>query len=178
MYCPRCGQQHTSSEMRFCSRCGFPLEGVRELLAVNGFLPSLEVETGKKGMSPRRRGVGQGAFLVSVGAVLVPMLGAIDAPEELVAMMAVLFFVGGLMRMLYAALFQEGAATKTKQRESTTYTPPMRVEQSNASQRGVALPSSSSSPIPAFTQPPTTAEIIHSPSVTEGTTRLLDKQPD
>jgi zinc-ribbon domain len=33
MYCPQCGHQHTSSESRFCTRCGLPLGLVADLLA-------------------------------------------------------------------------------------------------------------------------------------------------
>jgi uncharacterized membrane protein YvbJ len=36
MYCPKCSQQQISDEMRFCSRCGFPLGAVKELIANDG----------------------------------------------------------------------------------------------------------------------------------------------
>ena len=32
MFCPKCSQQQAADEVRFCSRCGFPLGGVKELL--------------------------------------------------------------------------------------------------------------------------------------------------
>ena len=32
MYCPKCGQQQVSDEMRFCSRCGLALTGLAEWL--------------------------------------------------------------------------------------------------------------------------------------------------
>jgi len=32
MHCPKCGQQQVSDEMRFCSRCGFALGIVTELI--------------------------------------------------------------------------------------------------------------------------------------------------
>ena len=35
MYCPNCGQQQVSEEMRFCSRCGLALSGLTEWL--NGY---------------------------------------------------------------------------------------------------------------------------------------------
>ncbi len=28
MFCPQCGQQQITASLRFCSRCGFPLEAV------------------------------------------------------------------------------------------------------------------------------------------------------
>ncbi len=36
MYCPQCSQPQLSEEMRFCSRCGFSLSGVKELVAAGG----------------------------------------------------------------------------------------------------------------------------------------------
>ena len=41
MHCPRCGQQQISNETRFCSRCGFQLGVVSELLLHDGYLPQL-----------------------------------------------------------------------------------------------------------------------------------------
>ena len=41
MYCPRCGQQQVSEEIKFCSRCGFPLGLVSEIIMHGGFLPQL-----------------------------------------------------------------------------------------------------------------------------------------
>jgi hypothetical protein len=32
MFCPQCGQRQVSTEMRFCSRCGLPLDVVTDLL--------------------------------------------------------------------------------------------------------------------------------------------------
>ena len=67
-------------------------------------------------MSARRKGVRQGAALFLAGAVLVPMLGVINGfthgpnlLDILVPLAAIIFFLGGLMRMLFAALFEEGA---------------------------------------------------------------------
>ncbi|HAF15758.1 MAG TPA: zinc ribbon domain-containing protein, partial [Blastocatellia bacterium] len=36
MYCPKCGQQQASDAVRFCSRCGFLLEGTAAVLATGG----------------------------------------------------------------------------------------------------------------------------------------------
>ena len=43
--------------MRFCARCGFPLEGAMVLLAHNGMLPHYEPARGEKKISLRRKGV-------------------------------------------------------------------------------------------------------------------------
>src|ERR1700758_3328772 len=108
MFCPRCGQQQASDTMRFCSRCGFAMEGVMVVLAHGGMLPQYQPTEGDGEFSPRRRGVKQGALLVLIGALLVPMLGVMSAfaPGRLenvftffAALTAIICFVGGPLRM-------------------------------------------------------------------------------
>ena len=48
MHCPRCGQQQASGETKFCSRCGFQLAIVAELLHHGGTLPQLAAIQKKK----------------------------------------------------------------------------------------------------------------------------------
>src|SRR5215510_7820817 len=74
MFCPRCGQQQATDSMRFCSRCGFSMDGVMHLPAHGGMLPVYQGEPGEKQVSPRRRGVKQGAMLMLLGALIVPIL--------------------------------------------------------------------------------------------------------
>src|SRR5216117_1419674 len=117
MFCPRCGQQQATDSMRFCSHCGFSMEGVMHLLAHGGMLPQYQPQ-GEKTISPRRKGVKQGALLMLIGAILVPILGVMSgfAPGRLenvfalfAALSAIICFVGGPLRMLFAAIFEEGA---------------------------------------------------------------------
>ncbi len=42
MYCPRCGEQQSSGNLRFCSKCGLPLGLVSEVVSNDGTLPQLE----------------------------------------------------------------------------------------------------------------------------------------
>src|SRR5215510_4430083 len=119
MYCPRCGQQQATDSMRFCSRCGFAMEGVMHLLAHGGMLPVLQSPPGEKTISPRRKGVKQGALLMLIGAIIVPVFGVMSgfAPGPrlenvfafFAAISALIFFLGGPLRMLFAAIFEEGA---------------------------------------------------------------------
>src|SRR3977135_2083675 len=110
MYCPQCGQQQATDSMRFCARCGFPLEGAMVLLAHAGMLPRYEGTVGEKKISARRRGVKQGALLMLIGAFLVPLLGVFSnfAPfrigmafEFFAAAAAILCFLWGALRLLY-----------------------------------------------------------------------------
>ena len=178
MHCPQCGQQQTSGVVRFCSRCGFPLDGVMHLLANGGALPAYQADEGSREMSPRKKGVRQGAALFLSGAVLVPLLGVFNSFTHLhldifIAMAAVICFIGGPLRMLFAALFEEGAPTR-RQTAPSAYMPPTMPAQ-RGSVRGAALPPQSVNPASGWRPRPNTAEILQPPSVTENTTRLLDE---
>lgn len=175
MFCPQCGQQQVSDNLRFCSRCGFPVEGVLQLLASGGVLPYAE-PGGPREISPRRRGVRQGAILLLAGVVLVPMLGLINSftmgpnlLDILVPLAAILFFVGGIVRMLFAAIFEEGAKPPYH-----AYTRPPVAIPPNAP-IAAALPPAAARPTSGWRSRPSTAEIRQPSSVTENTTRLLDK---
>lgn len=108
MHCPKCGQQQPSDSVRFCSRCGFHLGVVGELLLTNGVLPGSETS-----ISPRRQGVILGTKLLFVSVVLLPVAillsFAADSPAFLIAPAAAFFL--GLVRMLYALAFEESLFT-------------------------------------------------------------------
>jgi len=167
--------------MRFCARCGLPLEGAMVLLAHGGMLPRYEAAGGETKISARRRGVKQGALLMLIGAVLVPLLGVFSsfAPsmigrafEFFAAAAAILCFVGGPLRMLFAALFEEGAPPRQFVMPSSygppaIPPPPVRV---------TALPKASATPTAGWRARPQTAEIVQPPSVVaDHTTRLLER---
>jgi len=177
MYCPQCGQQQVSGAVRFCSRCGFPLDGVIQLLANGGMVPVYRASDEPVVMSPRRKGVKQGAILFLSGAVIVPLLGIIASfssanfPSLLTALAAVICFIGGPFRMLYAALFEEGAPPRLP----IYGPPPVATPQFVPPRPNAALPPPPV-PSPSSWRRPTTGELANRPSVTENTTRLLDKE--
>lgn len=179
MHCPQCGQQQSSSEMRFCSRCGFPLGGVVELLAQGGVLKSGGDELRESALSPRRAGVKQGVVMMLMGTVIVPVLGILNSYQDsttfleiLVAISAVVFFAGGLMRILYALLF-ESSAPSVKLDASSPLTP----AELGEARRVSALPPAQNIAAANFTpRRMNTAELVRPPSVTENTTRLLDEE--
>src|SRR4029453_6317519 len=73
MYCPNCGQQQVSGEMRFCSRCGLALTGLAEGLA-GGRLPVQRAdETQLPEPSPRRKHIRRASKLMFLGGVLLPV---------------------------------------------------------------------------------------------------------
>ena len=176
MHCPQCGQGQISGEMRFCKGCGFPLDGVRELLATGNISPTLDTEGRKPRESPRRKGVHQGVMLLFIFMVSVPLYGLIGEP---VFALPPLFLMAGLMRILYAVIFQEGAPRKNKQDSSLPYVAPITTDQQGTEGSVSALPPSHSMPVPVFSaRRLDTAEMVSPPSVTEHTTKLLDESQD
>lgn len=179
MFCPQCGQQQTTGVIRFCSRCGFPLDGVIQLLSAGGMLPAYRSPDEPAPISPRRQGVKQGGMLLLLGAVLVPLFGVISEfsrspfPQILMAFAAIICFIGGPLRMLYAAIFEEGA-----QRAIGPYAPPMHAPkpQFGPHMQHQALPPPPVRSPSGWRSRPNTAELANPPSVTENTTRLLEKE--
>jgi len=182
MYCPNCGQQQVSNVIRFCSRCGFPLEGVNQILANGGQLPIYSTGSGATEISARKKGVKQGGLLLLLGVVLVPALGVLYGWTDVnlfgffASLAAVLLFIGGPLRMLYAGLFEEGAR---RPMVYTSYAPPPATPAQLGNQvRAGALPPASVTPAPSWRPQSATGELVRPPSVTEHTTRLLNKDTD
>ena len=180
MFCPQCGQQQVTGVIRFCSRCGFPLDGVIQLLGNGGMIPVYRSPDEPVQISPRRRGIKQGGLLFLSGILIVPILAMFASfasgstfLEILAALAAIICFIGGPLRMLYAAIFEEGAP-----RPVLAYGPPpaMHVQQQFAAHvHKPALPPQQARMPPSWRRP-NTAELVNPPSVTENTTRLLDKE--
>jgi len=176
MHCPQCGQEQISAAMRFCKACGFPLDRVRELLATGNLSSTLDKEDRKPRESPRRKGVRQGVMLLFICIVSVPLYGLIGKP---VFALPPLFLIAGLMRILYAVIFQESAPRKKKQDGPLPYVAPITTDQPGTEGSGSALPPSHSMPVPVFSaRRLDTAEMVSPPSVTEHTTKLLDESQD
>jgi hypothetical protein len=177
MHCPQCGQEQISGEMRFCKSCGFSLDGVRELLATGSISPTLDKESRKPHQSPRRKGVRQGVILLFISMVFMPLITLIGKPRG--DFLPMMFLMAGLMRILYAVIFQEGAPRKKKQDSSLPYIAPITTDQLGTATRGSALPPSHSVPVSVFgARRMDTAEMVRPPSVTEHTTKLLDESQD
>lgn len=178
MYCPQCGQLQVSDTVRFCSRCGFLLEGVTVILASGGMIPARYIKSGNQPLSPRSKGVRQGAMLMLSTLLVVPILAIItinlmNPISHIVVPLAAIFcFVGGLLRMLYA-LMMEDAVAPPEDNNSGAY-----ASANPALDRPAFKPAlpPASSPNTANWRRPNTAEIYQPPSITENTTRLLDKE--
>ena len=129
-------------------------------------------------VSPRRKGVKQGGVLLLSGAVIVPLLGVMASfghsafLEVLTAFAAIICFIGGPLRMLYAGVFEEGAPSPMVRYASL---PPQKPQFGPQTPHN-ALPMPPPRAANSWRQRPNTAELANPPSVTENTTRLLEKE--
>lgn len=181
MHCPKCGQQQISNEIRYCSRCGFLLTGVAMVVANNGELPGGGTIAVKKD-SPRRRGVKKGAFVFLLTFFVVPILSiialALNAEPIAPAIAAVLLIFGGLLRVVYALMF-ESAEPETSTFEDIIVGGSQNYLSKQYSH--VALPAGESIPANVYTAPGVggwrdTNDLTTPGSVTETTTKLLSKK--
>ena len=168
MYCPQCSQEQVAEEMRFCSRCGFPLAIVAELVRNGGALAGFDPET-KGQLSPRQKGIRWGALLLIITAVLIPIVALMTAMKNdfgvlFVPVLAV--FLVGVARLLHAYLL----APKNPNQVESLPTARTRVV---AAAHTSALPAGQSIPASTWKQPVNTSEMASPQSVTENTTQLL-----
>src|SRR6185369_8286137 len=113
MYCPQCSQEQVSEDMRFCSRCGFPLAIVSQLVRGGGALEGFDPEAKGK-LSPRQRGVRWGLILMIVSLLLVPLAALMTALESDFVVLFIpllVLFVLGLGRLLHAYLLAQRTPT-------------------------------------------------------------------
>ncbi|HZI85869.1 MAG TPA: zinc ribbon domain-containing protein [Pyrinomonadaceae bacterium] len=179
MYCPKCSQEQLSEEVRFCSRCGFSIGVVRELIASGNAVtvPGPDVQVRSCGQKAVRRGawimLGCLAFTLFVG-----LMTAMDDDFAVLILLPFLGFVIGLLTVFYGAFWADKRALKRAASKSQVV--PMMPGQPGSPGRTPELPAARITPIESFTgQRGQTAEMTQSPpSVTENTTRLLDEESD
>lgn len=171
MYCPTCSQQQISEEMRFCSRCGFPLEGVKELIATGGVIEKQDINS----LAERHNGFFCGvrkslALMLAVipMLIIVGILSAINNNLATLALLPLCSFLIGFVLLIYTT------AKEMKRRKKETA---VALAQQHTSSRNAQLPPQRAIPVDNFTQRIKTAEMAYPASVTENTTRLLDEEP-
>jgi zinc-ribbon domain len=167
MFCPKCGQQ-SSDEVRFCPRCGFSLAGLAAFMAANENAPGGAAVPQAPVMTARRRGIRRGAKIMFICGVLLPAAALLamedDAPGPLLLVLT--GGLAGLAWMVFSWLFNDGTVPVMSRKA--------RKELAAAEKRALGAPQFT--PAPLFNQQrANTAEIYQPPSVTENTTRLLDK---
>lgn len=175
MFCPHCGYRQASDEVQFCSTCGFALKGVRQLLATDGAPTFLTSDVQPEQLSPRRKGINRGALLWLIGAVLVPLLSVLDADKSLIGAVAVLLFIGGFARIVYALLAQSKHPAPSNLLSQKARSVPEQFARSTERASLAALAASETHFNSSARRRSITGELSMPPSVTDHTTRLLDK---
>ena len=130
MYCPKCSQPQVSDEVQFCSRCGLPLLNLKELVSSEGKTRLNTSYKDKDALSPRQKGTRHGVILMLLSIILIPayiLLAALfpandrlvessvsDTPFEKISQAVLLTtFMLGLVRLLYARIFQAAGDTNS-----------------------------------------------------------------
>lgn len=179
MHCPRCGQQQISDQTKFCSRCGFQLGLVGELLANGGFLPQLaELYKGKTTWFSRKNGVIFSILWFIFFVMMVPAFFGIAGEDDAAGVSAVFGVFTTMMLLIISFAFLKRAP---KSYELAPHQMPAAQSLYGNSAMG-ALPPQQSQPASTYMPPegswraPDTGDLVKRPgSVTEGTTKLLKK---
>src|SRR5688500_766621 len=124
MHCPRCGQQQVSDQTKFCSRCGFQLGLVAELLENGGFLPQLaELYKGKTTIFSRKKGLIVTALWFIFWVMMMPAFFGIAGEDEVAGVSAV-FGVFSTMMFLIISLAVLKRAPKPYELAANQMPPP------------------------------------------------------
>jgi hypothetical protein len=179
VYCPRCGQEQISAEVRFCSRCGFLMTGMTEIV-INGGIPQELMAGAPKPPTPRRRGLKQGGAWFLFGIVIVSVLGVLSNilrfNDDIVGLAAVIFLLGGFIRMVFALIFESGNPAE-KTLEENVYQTAQKLL--NKKPKAGELPAQQSIPVDSYMPPRQSnwrdTNDLEPSSVTDPTTKLLEK---
>jgi hypothetical protein len=185
MYCPRCGQQQVSDETKFCSRCGFQMGLIPHLLAHNGVLPQLaELAKGKAPWFSRKNGLIFTALWFIFWVMMLPAFFGVAGAED-VAGVSAIFGVFSTMMLTIISIALLKPAPKKKDLAAFEIAAANAQKSLYGAQAVGALPPQQSQPAQVYSPPqagawraPDTGEFAKPPSVTESTTKLLQKEDE
>lgn len=95
MFCPKCSQQQVSDSVRFCSRCGFRLNAVKELLDQEEALATREGQSRADSFLPGQKDISIGAGLMFCGGIVAVVWGFIIGAGPLDTALPQAFFILG-----------------------------------------------------------------------------------
>jgi len=181
MYCPKCSQQQSSEEMRFCPRCGFALAGVAMLMDNHGVIPQPVSPSVQTLPASRKKVMAESAIFTAITWLVVVVATSwfdVGGRFEVIAKIAALlfFFLGliGLLRFLYGFLFARDVIAQPAQNLFANVPPQAAMAEAP---RRTALPAQRDLPATDYPRRGNTKEMVPQPSVTEHTTRLLEDPP-
>jgi hypothetical protein len=181
MYCPRCGQQ-ASEEVRFCSRCGLPLDDAAALVEAGGRISPRDddAHADALALTPRQRGTRKGLLIMAGGLLFFALaLALMSIKEDFFVLMlpAALVFTFGVMRMLYGLLLEDDAARRKSPKLAAADSERTRAKLSRGARDAAAqLPHARTRPASDFAaRRAETSDMAPPTSVTDATTALLEK---
>lgn len=121
MYCPKCAREIASGEMEYCPNCGFRCREVRSMVENGEPVPA----------TYSRSGISQGVKLLLLALILLPafiFLNSMFPPndrlvesspsntwfEQIGSAVLWTLALGGVLRILYALVFERVTTTKAK----------------------------------------------------------------
>ncbi len=184
MFCPRCGQQQVSEETKFCSRCGFQMGLIPHLLKHGGVLPQLaELYKGKTPWFTRKNGLIFTVLWFIFFVMMMPAFFGVAGADDVAGVSAIFGVFTTMMLLIVSIALLKPAPKKTDlmQYEIPGVSTPQGLY---GNQPAGALPPQQSQPAHVYAPPqagawraPDTGEFAR-PSVTESTTKLLQKEEE
>lgn len=180
MHCPRCGQQQVSSETKFCSRCGFQLALVAELLEHGGTLPQLAALQQKKTLLNKKNGVVFSVIWFIFFTMFMTSVFGILGGDELAGLSAVIGVFGSLCILIASLVMLPSSKLFAKLPIQEVPLPQAAVGLYGTPAQQ-ALPPQQQQPAEVYSAPhgswraPDTGDLIERGSVIENTTKLLKR---
>ncbi len=155
------------------------MTGIADVV-ITGGMPNQLATVGAKAITPRRKGLKQGGAWFLLGILIVPLLGVLSLlihfPHEIIGLGAIIFFLGGIVRMLYALMFESGNPTDKTLEEKVVQTAQKIL---NKQPQANALPPQQSIPVDNYAPPRQSnwrdTNDLEPHSITDSTTKLLEK---
>jgi hypothetical protein len=156
------------------------MTGLTEVV-LNGGIPQTLMPNEPKPPTARRRGLKQGGAWFLLGVIFVPLLAVLSEllyfKPEIIGLAAIIFFIGGIVRMLFALIFESGNP-QDKTIEENVYQTAQKLMNKNP-QAG-ALPPQQSIPTEGYMPPRQSnwrdTNDLQPTSVTDSTTKLLEEK--
>lgn len=174
MFCPQCGQQQISDDIKFCSRCGMPLGVVSEVISQGGYLPQLADPGNQKKTFFNKK---NGAVFSIVWCIFFIFLAIVFDGIFNINRLGELFVAkgifGGILILLISLVYFP--SSKSPRQAGTPGEMPKNLYGSPQN----ALPPQQSQPVSSYVpaaggwRAPETGESAQPGSVTDSTTKLL-----
>src|SRR5687768_7624812 len=105
MFCPKCSQAQPAENLRFCPRCGFPVQAVKELVVREESRGHGEVRSQEGWLLPAQRDLTTGALLMFAGCVVATLWGFMGTRGPAEALLPQSYFIMGGTLFFLLTLF-------------------------------------------------------------------------